>query len=135
MKKTKFQPVYKEPNKTNISKFIGKSGVYLIKKTGEREILYIGFSASDIYKAITRHFQSWEDKNQVRVTYPQNGKYSIRIVTTTAAKASILERALILKHKPKDNPNKYESYIETDKEKRDKILVIDEYLSTEEAPF
>lgn len=134
MKKTKFEPVYKEVGKTNLTKFIGKSGVYLIKKESEREILYIGYSASDLYKTITRHFQSWNDRRQIRTTYPQKG-YVIRVVLTTANKAAILERALILKHNPKDNPQKYELYIETEKEKKQRKEIVEEYIQAVEVPF
>jgi len=86
-----------------------QKGVYILKKNNE--IVYIGFSGSNLYKTITRHFQSWEDKRQIRVTYSKTENIKARIVyTSTAAQAAKLEKALILKYKPTDNPNKYEQY-------------------------
>jgi len=107
-----------------------QNGVYLIKHNNE--IVYIGYSAGSLYKTVTRHFQSWNDRHQVRVTYPQTEAYKIRIVyTRTGTQAAHLERALILKYKPKDNPNKYDSYLFSDSEKD---LIHEQYDQTE-APF
>ena len=103
MRLTKFAPVYPEPNKTNFSRFIGKSGVYIIKL--KNEIVYIGSSQSDAYKALTRHFQDWSASKQRRVLYPQKPEYRARMITTTAKQAPILEKLLIRKHKPRDNSN------------------------------
>jgi len=107
-----------------------QNGVYLIKYNGQ--IVYIGYSAGSLYKTITRHFQSWKDKNQVRVTYPQSESYKVRVVyTRTGSQAAELERALILKYRPKDNPNKYENYLFTKDEKN----TITEIYDNSEAPF
>jgi hypothetical protein len=106
--KTKFFPPYASEGKTNLSFCSGKSGVYIIKKG--TQIVYIGYSESNLYKTITRHFQSWKDSSQVRVTYPQIG-VTIRVVITTPARAAALERALIVKHRPADNPNKLNNYL------------------------
>lgn len=103
MKLTKFASIYPKPNKTNFSKFIGKSGVYIIKKG--TEIVYVGMSKSDVYKTMVRHFQQWNDK-QKRVTYPQIPEYKARIITCTPKQAEKLETALILRHRPKDNDQK-----------------------------
>lgn len=107
-----------------------QNGVYLIKYKGK--IVYIGYSAGSLYKTITRHFQSWKDQSQIRITYPQSEVYKIRIVyTRTGNQAAELERALILKYKPKDNPNKYENYLFTKNEKN----TITEIYDQNEAPF
>lgn len=107
-----------------------QNGVYLIKYNGQ--IVYIGYSAGSLYKTITRHFQSWNDRSQTRVTYPQNENYKIRVVfTRTGSQAAELERALILKYRPKDNPNKYENYLFTKDEKNTITQIYDQ----SEAPF
>jgi endonuclease YncB( thermonuclease family) len=109
IKKTKFLPLYingKVNKALNLDN--KKYGVYLIKRGGV--VRYIGYSSSQIYKTITRHFQSWEDRQQIRITYPKAGT-TIRIIyTNTPQQAQQLERALIIKHQPPDNPNKYEQY-------------------------
>jgi Uri superfamily endonuclease len=107
-----------------------QNGVYLIKYNGE--IVYIGYSAGSLYKTITRHFQSWKDRTQTRVTYPQNEAYKVRVVfTRTGSQAAELERALILKYRPRDNPNKYENYLFSKDEKN----TITEIYDQTEAPF
>lgn len=129
LKKSKFKHVYRSQGKTNLSDYIGKKGVYLIKHKGK--IVYIGQSGSNLYKTITRHFQSWNDRSQIRITYPQSKAYTIRVVLTrTAKQAAKLERALILKLKPKDNPQKLTLY--SDKEEVEVDKFFQEY---KKAPF
>jgi excinuclease UvrABC nuclease subunit len=128
MKKSRYVPVYKKPGEVHplVRRATGKCGAYIIKKGNT--ILYVGHSASQLYKTITRHFQSWGE-NQTRVTYPQKPDYKVRIVKTTCAKATKLESAIIAKYQPKDNPRKideqqvtksmesaYEEYTDTDVE-------------------
>ena len=107
-----------------------QKGVYILKKNNE--IIYIGYSGSNIYKTLTRHFQSWDDKTQTRITYSKNQNIKARIVyTSTATQAAKLEKALILKYKPTDNPNKYEQYnlnLSDDN-------LINNYQNEAEAPF
>lgn len=107
MKKSRYVTVYPERGKVNplIRKARNGCGAYIIKKGNE--ILYVGHSASQLYKTIIRHFQAWGE-NQTRVTYPQSSKYKVRIVRTTCAKATKLESAIIAKYQPKDNPRKVE---------------------------
>jgi excinuclease UvrABC nuclease subunit len=107
MKKSRFRPAYKANGRTNYPNIQGKTGVYIIKK--DETIVYIGHSTSDLYKTLYRHFQSWNDKTQVRTVYPksQRNKYTVRVVLTSKAKAPRLEKALICKYQPKDNPQKY----------------------------
>lgn len=109
--KTRFMPVYinGKPNPGLIRASSKRPGVYLIKVGGE--LKYIGYSSTNVYKTILRHFQSWDDPNQVRVTYPKSSNVTARVVyTNTGPQAAKLERALILKLNPPDNPNKYKSY-------------------------
>lgn len=115
-KKTRFVKPYNSKGRANIPGIKGKSGVYLIKNPAG-ELVYIGFSSSNLYKTLYRHFQSWNDPTQVRVTYPKTG-YTVRVVLTSPGRAAKLERALIVKNKPKDNPLKYENYQLLHAEKR-----------------
>lgn len=87
-------------------------GVYIIYKEGKP--VYIGYSGSQLYSTFTRHFQSWDDPRQVRVTYPKSEAIKARVIyCNTSKQAAALEKALILRYKPKDNPTKYESYTTT----------------------
>lgn len=110
MKQTKFFKPYKKPQSTNLKFTENRSGVYLLKRKGDTKPVYVGMSGSNLYKTITRHFQSWNDPSQVRVTYSQKSDIMIRVIFTTPKQAERLERYLVLKYKPVDNPNKYESY-------------------------
>jgi excinuclease UvrABC nuclease subunit len=120
MRVFKFLNPYKKDGKTAFPNLQKKSGVYLIKENGK--LSYIGYSANDLYKTMYRHFQSWAKTEykggkvipaQYRVSYlhkMKRNKYTVRIVFCTAKQAQRLEKALILKHKPKDNANKYDKY-------------------------
>ena len=110
MKQTKYFKPYKKPQSTNLKFTEGKSGVYLIKNKGANKPAYVGMSSTNLYKTITRHFQSWDDPRQVRVTYSQRADLLIRVIFTTPKQAERLEKYLVLKYKPEDNPNKYEAY-------------------------
>lgn len=105
-------------------------GVYMIYKDGAP--VYVGYSGSQLYKTFTRHFQMWNDRSQQRVTYSQTGQYKARIIfCNTARQAEALERAIILKINPRDNPNKYESYLITPYD----TTQYKEYRDTTPAPF
>ncbi len=110
MKQSKYFKPYKKPQSTNLKFTENRSGVYLLKYKGDTRPVYVGMSGSNLYKTITRHFQSWNDPSQVRVTYSQRANILIRVIFTTPKQAERLERYLVLKYKPADNPNKYESY-------------------------
>jgi len=110
MKKFKFIPPYQQ-GKTTYPETIGKSGVYLIKENGK--LVYIGMSGINLYRTLYRHFQAWHHKQQEVVTYQsrmKQNKYTVRVILCTPAQSARLERYLILKHKPRDNENKYEGY-------------------------
>ena len=102
MKKTRYKEPYNKLGKTNFGFTENKSGVYLIKSKRTNKIVYVGYSGSNLYKTMYRHFQSWIDETQTRVTYNKTG-YAVRVVFTTPKRASLLERALIIKYEPKDN--------------------------------
>lgn len=82
-----------------------------------------------------RHFQSWNDPTQRRVTFKQLADVSIRVIFCPASKAAILEEALILKYKPKHNDLKLQLY--TSKQKQDVIEELTEatFIRIEDVPF
>ncbi len=101
--KTYFLSAYNDEGKPNIKLLNPKgnqSGVYFVKNNAG-EIVYVGYSESNLYKTIYRHFQSWNDKTQRRATFPKS--YKVRIIFTTPKRAALLEKYLISKFKPKDN--------------------------------
>lgn len=109
MKRTRYSPPYRNGR----TQFPDRKqpGVYLIRIAGE--LRYVGHSKTDVYKALYRHFQAWNDssRQQPRVTYTQRQKPSVRVIYTgTAKRAADLERALILKHQPRDNPDKFAAW-------------------------
>jgi len=82
-----------------------KAGVYLIYESDI--IVYVGYSASNLYKTMYRHFESWGTSKQYRATYnPNNVKVRV-VYTRTGTQASNLETALIIKIKPRDNVQQY----------------------------
>ena len=108
MKVFKFLPPYKKDGKTNFPETMNRTGVYLIKENGK--IVYVGFSGYNLYKTMYRHFQRWRHKTQEVVSYRDDMKskdYTVRIVFCTTKQAAALEKALIKKHRPRDNEMKY----------------------------
>ena len=101
--KTSFLSAYNDEGKPNLkvlSASLKQSGVYFVKDNKDT-IVYVGYSESNLYKTIYRHFQSWNDKTQRRATFPKS--YKVRIIFTTPKRAALLEKYLISKFKPKDN--------------------------------
>jgi len=133
LKVSKFYPVYiknKLNSRLGLLQSKKQKGVYILKKNNE--IVYVGYSGSNLYKTLTRHFQSWEDRKQTRITYSKSENIKARVIlTTTAQQAAKLEKALILKYKPTDNPNKYEQYILNLSDNN----LINNYQDSAEAPF
>ena len=94
-------------------------GVYMIYKYGT--LRYVGYSGTDLYRAMYRHFQRWNDRSQIRVTYNDLSGITCRVIyTNTRQQASRLEKALIIKEKPTDNPAQYWLDFDTD-EKEEEI--------------
>ena len=93
-------------------------GVYLIRDKITHQLLYIGFSGSNLYKTMYRHFQSWNDRQQIRITYDRD-RVQVRVVyCRSASVASKLEKGLIIKYEPKDNPQKYWINYEADQSEK-----------------
>lgn len=93
-------------------------GCYIIKKN--KVILYVGYSGVDLYKAMYRHFQKWNDYSQVRVLYNNLKDLKVDIIIcSTKLESSRLEKALIIKYKPKENPDQYWLNFDTDKKEEE----------------
>lgn len=134
MIKTRFIHPYDATNsKTTVGKYKGKSGVYIIKT--RNLICYVGFSSTDVYRTMLRHFQEWNDKNQERIVYKMRSIYTVRVVLCDAKKAAKLEKALILKHNPRDNKLKYEAYKEDPIEKQSMKQLFNEYEDSDLIPY
>lgn len=131
MRVFKFRPPYNKNGNTTFPDSLKQSGVYIIKKGAE--IVYVGFSATNLYKTMYRHFQRWDSSTQTRVVYKNTRDITVRIVYCTPSQAVRLEKYLILKHRPKDNPNKYEAY-EADYQEREAGEIY-RYTETEEVPY
>ena len=125
-KRTKLLPPYQEDGTTTFP-LRNQPGVYLIYRErngilgSERELRYVGYSSSDTYKALYRHFQTWNDRQadagmrNERTVFKVRGGIKVRVIyTRTPAQARELERALIIKHRPPSNPDKLELYELTD---------------------
>lgn len=145
LKAHRFHPVYsilpgtngRTNGKTNLGYTKNKRGVYIIKEDGK--IVYVGYSGSNLYRTIIRHFQVWNDdrpqfQQSPRVSYAyklNRYRYTIRVAfTNTAAQAYNLEKGLIRKYKPRDNFDKIKGEYEPKVEK--KIDEITEYFKQAE---
>ena len=107
-----------------------RAGVYLIKESGV--IVYVGYSGYDVYKTMYRHFQEWNHQTQEVVTYnADSGRYTVRVIYCTPQQAAALELALIKRHNPRDNADKYNA-VQLDAKAR---RALESYQDTEaEAP-
>ena len=123
MFKSRFTPPYNIHGKTNFHESIKKAGTYIIKENGI--IVYIGSSRKNLYKTLYRHFQIWNHPEQLIVTYFKTlnkKKYTVRFVYCSPSQALRLEKALVLKHKPRDNRVNFVKHAR--KEKDNAILSI-----------
>ena len=121
-RRTKALPPYK-PDGSTMFPTRNVPGVYLIYRvkqfiTGDtKELRYVGHSSTDLYKAMYRHFQTWNDRQvdigqrEPRTVFKVRGTVRVRVIyCRTARQAQELEKALIIKHRPPDNPDKLELY-------------------------
>lgn len=112
-------------------------GVYLIYQASS--LVYVGYSGSDVYKALYRHFEEWNDRFSTRgprITYDRDACKVRVIYCNRPEQAAELERALILTRRPADNPDKLELYEVTD-EGRDLAndALSSDLLPVDEVPF
>lgn len=147
-KRTKLLPPYAADGSTNFPAR-NRPGVYLIYREVERlmstdtELRYVGYSASDVYKALYRYFQTWNDRQaklgqrNERVTFQVKGNIRVRVIyCASGADAAELERALIIKHQPPNNPDKLTFYELTDEGKAlTKVPSDADFVTDMEAPF
>jgi excinuclease UvrABC nuclease subunit len=98
-------------NKKTTKRFtFGQPGIYIIRSIITNKITYIGMSATNVYKALYRHFQTWNDRKQRRVVYLDYHNYEIRVILCNREQAVICERRLIKWYKPIDNAEFYEDW-------------------------
>ncbi len=110
MIKSRLISPYDANGNSNLNFATNRAGVYLIYKNGK--LRYVGYSAVNLYKTCTRHFQRWTKKYGIVTTYyGQNmNDFKVRVILCSAARAEKLEKALIIRYKPKDNPDKLKGY-------------------------
>ncbi len=106
LRRTKYAPPYQGTRATYSTR--QRPGVYLIKQGSD--LAYVGYSATDVYKALYRHFQTWNDPGRDRITYDRDAVTVRVIYTRTGRQAAELEKALILAKQPRDNPHKWNGY-------------------------
>gem|GEM_PF-4651173 len=92
--------------------------MYFIRKKSNNEIVYIGFSRSNLYKALYRHFQWYNDSGtrdgrQRRIYYDNPTKYEVMIGVCAQKNAASLEKHYIFEYRPKDCQIKYDYYFES----------------------
>lgn len=134
MKKTKNFAPYNSAGRCNLTPKEGDApGVYIIYK--DSKPVYVGFSASNLYKTMYRHFQSWNDPTQRRVSYTNLKGITCRVIFTTVKRAQILEEALILKLRPRDNENKLRLYSDKDREAVNIVFEKADIVELENVPF
>lgn len=136
--KTKWFDPYTDgaKRKTNIPglRLTAQAGVYFIRSKRTNNIVYIGYSASSLYKTIYRHFQKWNDPQQERNTYnPKN--YEVRVIFTRPALAAKIEKVLIQRIQPRDNGQKYQSIIKESQEAAEALRNLTFLQPGEECPF
>ena len=139
MKKFKFLTPYIQGNQagkiTRYPETKNKSGVYIIKENNV--IVYVGYSGTNLYRTLYRHFETWNAKYEQVVTYKNKlnkNQYTVRIILCTPTQAGKLEKMLIINYQPRDNADKYNSY----EIKKADLDTIDQYfeIPTErDAPF
>lgn len=90
-----------------------RSGVYLIRDAGSRELLYVGSSSRRLYETLTRHFQVWRrykgfwsgqyaEGHDPGLTYDR-GRVEVAIRFTDADESLDEEARLIHRLQPRDN--------------------------------
>jgi hypothetical protein len=112
-----------------------KPGIYIIRSTITGKITYIGMSATNVYKALYRHFQTWNDFTHRRVVYLDYHNYEIRVILCTREQAVICERRLIKLYKPIDNAEFYEDWNFNDVTPNMALEPIEYLKETSECPY
>ncbi len=128
---------YNARNKTNFSKITSeKFGVYFIREKQSKEVVYIGYSKNNLYKALYRHYQYYKDSGyQIRNNYERD-ETEVMIATTSKANAYRLERHFILEYNPRDTTHRYKDYQNEEKTQTiPDIETIDDWEESERDPM
>ena len=132
MIKHKFTKIYNSDGTTNVRYFWKKKGVYEIFEN--ENLIYIGYSATNLYRTLLRHFQKWHDSDQPdRIFYTSKSNMYVRITTfaksTADEKIHNLEMDLIRKFKPRDNKIKYDLFTNIDNKDKTRQEIVSKYIS------
>lgn len=105
IKKIKWLTPYDDKGRANFLFTTGKAGVYFIQENNK--ITYVGYSGYNLYKTMYRHFQQWNHRTQIVVSYKNKTRnnYKVRVILCTPNQAQRLELYFINKLKPRDNSN------------------------------
>lgn len=110
MKRTRLAAPYRPDGRTSYPER-QRPGVYLVFRRGS--LYYVGYSGTDLYKALYRHFETWNDpsRDRKRATFPRGGSTRVRVIyTRTGEQAARLEAALIVRFRPPGNVDKLTAY-------------------------
>lgn len=102
--------IYNADGSTNITHLVNKKGTYKIFYKNQKKAVYIGFSNSNLYKTILRHFQTWSNgtrDGQQTLSFVDKGQnkqsFYLTYMISTGKKAAAREKRQIQKEKPKYN--------------------------------
>jgi hypothetical protein len=110
-RQTGYRQVYKPNGRVNFENLQGATGVYFIRENGR--LVYIGYSGTNLYKTMLRHFERWNHRGQEVISYAGSRKaYKVKIIFLPPKKAAETERNMILRFKPRDNTQKLINYQE-----------------------
>jgi hypothetical protein len=131
----KWDAPYRNKHTTKLS-WMKKTGLYIIRDKNTKQIVYVGMSRSCLYRGMYRHFQSWNDPRQYRVTYLDRDNYEVRLILVEFEKVEYFERRLIWYLNPRDNLNRYEEEKEHYDNMQDELNGVDPFgEEVEEVPF
>lgn len=134
LKELTFFPAYVAKRRTGIQ-CPKTPGVYFIREDGV--LVYVGYSGTDVKKALYRHFQKWGTKRNPwidpchyppydNVTYHSRldmWNYTVSVYKTdTKDESWEMEKRLIRRLKPRDNREKYSAYFENKKKKEESFI-------------
>lgn len=111
MRQLRLQKVFAQKGKSGLTHLKGKTGTYIIFEEGRkgfREPVYVGWSDSDLYNTIRRHFYPWDEDRGVSYSTQirKGGKYYVKVYLTNKRDAYPLEANLIYELRPRDNQNR-----------------------------
>lgn len=93
----------------------GLPGVYLVRRAGEKTVLYVGRSEKCVKDALLRHFRAWGDDQRGphrRVLFDRRVTEAKVYVFREASLVRETEAALIRKHDPPENVRRERAALE-----------------------